>query len=121
MSATHICKALVVHCIDYRFVDLQKDFLAKLGYQGEYDLLTVPGAAKNVHRLEEWISLALKLHNPKELFIIDHEDCGAYGEDNSFATHKKHLDQAKEDLMNKYPEIKINTYISEFDKVEEVK
>jgi carbonic anhydrase len=120
MSETNTCKALVIHCIDYRFVDKQKSFLEESGYLKGYDLLTIPGASKNLDQIENWIELAVNLHQPQEILVIDHEDCGAYGQDNSLKTHKKYLDQARTTLCGKYPSLKVGTFISKFSGMERI-
>ncbi len=120
MEDTHSCKALVIHCIDYRFVEMQAEFLSTQGYKDQYDLLTVPGSSKNLHSVEEWVALAIKLHDPREILIFDHEECGGYGADNSIETHRMHLNQAKNDLAQKYPDVKIETFIATFDGVKEI-
>lgn len=114
------CKALVIRCIDFRFVTQQRDFLEKQGYKDKYDLLTVPGASKSLKKIAEAIDLAVKLHNPEEILIFDHEDCGVYQPDNSMENHKKHLRKAKTNLLKKYPELKVQTFITKFKTIEEI-
>ena len=85
---THIAKALVLSCIDYRFIDdvifsLEED--QKLSQR--YDLTALAGSslAYNQKEYKHWrktildqINLAIELHHIKKLIIFDHMDCGAY-------------------------------------------
>ena len=81
----HTCKALVIHCIDFRFRKSLAQFLeARFG--DSYDLISVAGGLKRlvVDPLEnnfilEQIKISDRLHKPEVILLIQHEDCGAYG------------------------------------------
>ena len=87
-ETTHFAEAIVLTCIDYRFVDSVFFFLndhPRLSQ--EYDLTTVAGASlgynqkKYIHwrqTLIDQINLAIDLHHIKQLIVFDHMDCGAY-------------------------------------------
>ncbi|PJE76037.1 hypothetical protein COV04_01690 [Candidatus Uhrbacteria bacterium CG10_big_fil_rev_8_21_14_0_10_48_11] len=60
--------------------------------------------------LLEDISISLRLHTPKEIVLINHGDCGAYGGRDAFtddeeekATYKQALLDAKEKLVVPLP------------------
>ena len=99
MSPSHSCKALVISCIDFRFITNQRDYLNTSGLKDNYDLITVPGASLNIEKIEDSIDTSFKLHNPDEVYIFDHIDCGAYGKDNSEERHVKNLSLAKEEIQ----------------------
>lgn len=111
---------MVIQCMDYRFVTEQRNFLVDKGYQNSYDLLVVAGASKNLEQIKDQIALSKKLHDPDEILIFDHEDCGGYGADNSFETHKENLLRAKSLLESAYPNTKIKLFFSKFEKIEEI-
>lgn len=110
--------ALVIHCIDYRFVNLTKDYLAKTNLK--YDLITYPGASKSIYLLFDAIAVSVNLHMPKKIMLIDHEDCGAFGVENSPRDHSKSLKRAKELTKVMYPSLPVETYIAKFTGVEEL-
>ena len=100
----HTCKALVLHCIDFRFRKSLAEFLeGKFG--DSYDLVSVAGGVKSlVSAIEdnnfilEQIRISNKLHKPEVFILIQHEDCGAYGGSVAFGdfltqqkTHNKKL------------------------------
>ncbi len=116
----HTCRALVITCIDFRFVSSQRDFLLGLGLENNYDLLTTPGASKNLLQIEGAIAASLRLHEPKEILIFDHEDCGAYGENNSFEAHRQNLLKAQLYLEKTYPKVKGRLFISSFGQIKEI-
>ncbi|MDP2664433.1 MAG: hypothetical protein Q8O97_00460 [bacterium] len=81
----HTCKALVLHCIDFRFRKNLAEFLeGKFG--DSYDLVSVAGGVKSLvsnvqenNFILEQIRISNKLHKPEVFILIQHEDCGAYG------------------------------------------
>src|SRR3989338_9268166 len=81
----HTCKALVIHCIDFRFRKSLALFLeARFG--DSYDLVSAAGGVKRlVHDpldnnfILEQVKISDTLHKPEVILLIQHEDCGAYG------------------------------------------
>ena len=122
----HHCDALVIHCIDFRFHEAIKNFLQnELGIKS-YDLLTIPGAAKHLTAagsaarrdgLLEDIGISIKLHEPKEIILINHSDCGAYGGRAAFsdeateeAAHRAALEEAKSVIGGKHQGVRMRSY-----------
>jgi carbonic anhydrase len=50
------------------------------GLEGCYDLVCLPGASKDFGErgLAEAVRLAVDLHGINEVYLVHHEDCGAY-------------------------------------------
>ncbi|MBI2098745.1 MAG: hypothetical protein HYT49_03835 [Candidatus Wildermuthbacteria bacterium] len=97
MSGQHVCKALAVHCIDFRIQRFLNEYLDKK-FPAAYDRVAVPGGVKYLvdggeagnYELEECM-VSYKLHHPEVFVLIQHEDCGAYGGSKAlgdFATEK---------------------------------
>ena len=120
MKKTHKAKALAISCIDFRFVTKIRDFLMDQGLNNNYDLITVPGASLSLPNITQSILTSIRLHEPDKIYIFDHEDCGAYKEDNSKKVHSRNLLKAKEILLNDYSKIQVNTYFVDQEKVEEI-
>ena len=120
MSDSNKCKALVISCIDYRFVSPRRDYLVNLSIKDQYDLLTTPGASINIQKIKEGIETSLRVHNPTEVHIFDHDDCAVYGENNSEERHVQNLTKAKEMIDKMLNNLKIYTYIIKFDKVKQI-
>lgn len=127
------CKAIILTCMDYRFVKLTHENLKTLGYEKNYDVFAAAGASlmynddkdKSINELESFkkvfeihVDLAKKLHDVKEILIIDHEDCGAYKEYygdalnklNEFAIHIMNTQLSLKELQAKYPKIKVKIF-----------
>ena len=80
-------QALMLSCMDYRFVDPMAAFMNSKGLDGKYDHVVLAGASLGVvsKKFAAWhdtfwqhLDVAIKLHGVHEVVVIDHLDCGAY-------------------------------------------
>ena len=75
---THACKACAVHCMDFRIQKTTDNLLKSLGLsEGDFDRVSIAGGAANFEQLEKHLELSKKLHNPSQIILTIHEDCGA--------------------------------------------
>lgn len=126
----HKAKALVLSCIDFRFQKMIEDFIeTDMRALRDYDHVAVAGAVRQLvnpvkpefqEYLLEQIRISVSLHTPDVMYLINHEDCGAYGEDNSRETHESDLRNAYTLLKEKYPQLDIKLFIATFDGLVEV-
>jgi len=129
----HHWSVLAVSCIDGRFVRRINDWIAE--QQGNiFDYRTEVGCSKAIidsvedrERLFGVIEVAIRLHSIKEIWLIDHIDCGAYGgskehddveSEESF--HKQKLDEAAGIIGDKFPELSVTKIYAGWDTIEEV-
>jgi len=119
----HTCKAVVLHCIDFRFQQVLNGHFDKEFPEG-YDLVSVAGGVKELvdkgdtnDFLLEQVKISCKLHHPQNIVLIQHEDCGAYGGSGAFkssndelAFQKEQLEKAAQLLKHHFPEINIQKY-----------
>ncbi len=86
----HKAKACILMCMDFRLQKSTQKWLGENGYLGECDEVIVAGASRDlVKPLEDFhrqallrqLDLSVKLHDPDEIVIIDHQDCGGYAQD----------------------------------------
>src|SRR3990170_4908679 len=78
------CRALVLSCIDYRSVEPLHGFLRDAGLAGATDIVGWPGGAlallgRDRDPVMGAIHTACELHDPRELILAVHEDCGRIG------------------------------------------
>jgi len=120
LKKLHHWEVLAVSCIDGRFIKKTIDWLTEQT-GGVFDFRTEVGATKAIIDCESdrnsfcnVIETSLRLHSVKQLFLIDHIDCGAYGGSKEFeneeAERKFHIDQldkAAEIIAAKFPSIEI--------------
>lgn len=126
----HHWEVLAVSCIDGRFIKRITEWLAEQT-GGVFDYRTEVGASKAIIDCEpdrqgccNVIETSLKLHSIKQLYLIDHVDCGAYGGSKNFAGedeerqfHIKHLDKAAEILAKKYPNLEIKKVFADWKEI----
>ena len=127
---------LVISCIDLRLTDNLLDFLHHDNLANRYDHFALAGAALSYHaggvhydlfrhhvlehydNFEHWkrslddhLQIAVDLHDIRDVYIVEHEDCGAYREflkngkftnrQDEIACHKKFALALAEDLHNR--------------------
>lgn len=103
---SHSCQAIVVSCMDFRLrKNLRKWTTSTL--KGGFDRLALAGGVKNLPFVLDQVELSYKLHHINEVYLINHEDCGAYGAEGTFAKHKRDLKFAKRIIHQKLPKLKI--------------
>ena len=120
MSQPHKCKSLVISCIDFRFVTKIRDYLVRKGLKDNYDLITVPGASLGLKNIASSILVSLQLHDPSEIYIFDHEDCGAYVKSNSKKAHMQNLKDARRIILEGSPNKQVKIFIAGFNNIEEI-
>ena len=114
----HICDAVVLACIDFRFwKETMKFAEVELGIK-TYDFPKMPGAAKAINDCHgetdvsmQCIGVPCNLHHAQKIVIVNHADCGAYGGSKEFKGdsdaeqkfHEVQLKSAKEKILQYYP------------------
>ena len=107
---SHTCKALVIHCIDFRLGKAIKKYLEDQNLLGDADIVSVAGAVKDLDYAMKQIDISKRLHNISEVILINHTDCGAYGGDDS--KHETDLETAKRAILAKFPELSVRKMIA---------
>jgi len=122
----HAALALVIQCLDYRFQSATRRFLLAKGLKDKYDLVSIAGSAKDLlgkdkSYILKQIEISVRLHGIKEVYLIHHLDCGAYGGRQAFkniktekARHLSNLAKAKKIINKKFPRLKVKRVIASF-------
>ena len=94
------------------------------------DIVRVAGVAKNLARpreerdrrfLLEQLRISRKLHEVRQIYLVNHEDCGAYGlekvedSEEELATHNNDLRAARAMLEEQFPGVEILIYFMPLD------
>ena len=124
----HACKALIIHCIDFRFAKAIKKYLEDQNLFGDIDIVSVAGAVKNIVEPKErghadflmkQIDISKTLHDIKQVILMNHTDCGAYGGRTAFYSdeeelnkHLSDLKSAKMRILEKFPEFEIKSVLA---------
>jgi hypothetical protein len=128
-ASDHKAKALVLSCIDFRFVESERYFLSRQHMGNQYDWTALAGAALALtgfpHMAESetfWDQLALsrQLHQIEKVIILDHQDCGAYASkiDPNLSqdpireqqVHADYLNRAYWNILKRYPDLTVELY-----------
>jgi carbonic anhydrase len=106
---SHTCRAIIVSCMDFRFQTFIRDWAVKNIGERNYDLVSWAGASKDIDNVLKMIELSVKLHATKEVYLVHHEDCGAYGPTGTKEIHCGDLKVNKAKILAKLPELKVKT------------
>jgi len=108
---SHTCKALVLHCIDFRLQKAVKKYLEDQGLLGDCDIVSIAGGVKDLDYAMKQIEIGQRLHNISEVILMNHTDCGAYGGDDS--RHEHDLETAKQTILQKFPGLTIKKILAQ--------
>ena len=119
-------EAVLLSCMDFRFVDGTARYMASRGLTDKYDHIILAGAALGAltEKFPAWnqtfwdhVGLAIDLHKIHQVMVLDHRDCGAYkmilGEDfakdpaQETAVHATQLQRLGKMIKEKYPALKV--------------
>jgi len=128
LSANHHATALVLSCIDFRFMNAEQQFLSNILPQ-KYDWTALAGASLAIsgfpHKAEatvfwDQLDLSYKLHSIEKVIILDHEDCGAYSSlinpnlhqnpEQEYQAHADYLNRAYTKIRHRYPNLDVELY-----------
>lgn len=122
-------QALVLSCIDFRFLKSELAFLAQKNLGNQYDWTALAGAslalAEFPHPADtiafwDQLDLSYRLHHIHQVIILDHQDCGAYTSvidsnlssdlERELQVHTDYLNRAYWAIRDRYPELNIELY-----------
>ena len=131
---SHHCQAALITCEDFRLHQRSDgrnyiaDFIKALGCDA--DLITRAGAVQDLFRpagtnfdksVFRDLDVSIKLHQAKEIYLVNHTDCGAYskfdfsGPEQEKEQHRKDLRAARELIMGEYPHITVKMFLLELE------
>ncbi len=125
---SHNCKALILHCIDFRFGGAIKNWLEENHLLNDCDIVSLAGATKGLVSpknsaepdiILRQIETSTGLHHISQIILMNHTDCGAYGGRDAFETaeieHNQHvsdMQRAKEIILEKFPDLRIKMVLA---------
>lgn len=104
------CDALIVSCIDFRFQKYIRRFLDENFGEKTFDYVGFGGGSKEMDQIMKQLDISVKLHDIKHVVLMNHENCGAYGEESTPERHSADLLKAKKMIEEKYPHLKVDLY-----------
>ncbi len=128
-ASSQAARALVLSCIDFRFVSRETILMQALNLEGQYDWTALAGASLALadfpHPCDAtafWDQLALahQLHQIQRVIILDHQDCGAYAArfgsrlaqdpERERHIHAEYLHRAARAIQKRYPSLGVDQY-----------
>ncbi|MGQ9836436.1 MAG: carbonic anhydrase [Cyanobacteriota bacterium] len=124
----HRAQALVLTCMNFRFVSWIPAFLARQDLDCAYDWVALAGGSLALmgfpHPAEaeafwDQLELCKQLHGIGKVIVIDHQDCGAYARVSKApfpdlaaeeSCHGSYLRQAAAQIRERYPELLVELY-----------
>ncbi|MEI6498852.1 MAG: carbonic anhydrase [bacterium] len=127
----HHWDVLVMSCIDGRFIKRTVDWTTD--QIGEvFDFRTGVGCSKAILQdkidCKDFVNVvrtAISLHKIKEIWLVDHIDCGAYGGSERFCGdeareknfHIEKLGEAAEVVQSNFPELVVKKFYADWDNI----
>lgn len=111
----HNAKAIIITCIDFRLQETINNWISQNFAPKTFDRVAWAGGVKNLEDILSQIEIAKRLHHIKKVILINHEDCGAYGEKGTEEKHAQDLQNAKEKILLKFPDLAVDTYYLKLD------
>ncbi len=128
-AADYKAKALVLSCIDFRFVASEQYFLSLQHLGNQYDWTALAGASlalaafphpADTTAFWDQLDLSYRLHHIEKVVILDHQDCGAYASkidpdlskdpEREQQVHADYLNRAYQAIRQRYPELDVELY-----------
>lgn len=104
---------LVIHCADPRFQSAYRQMIDNWGKY--YDLLVLPGASKPVAediKIVGTIKMLHGLHAFEEVHMMNHLDCGAFGDvDDELTAHFETLKKAEAAIVRILPNVLVYKHL----------
>ena len=112
---SHVCDAMVVACIDFRFQKFIREWTDKELAGKSFDMVGFAGSTKDLDTVMNQIDISVRLHEIKKLVLIHHEECGAYGVESTPERHEADLKKAREAVLAKFPDLQVDLYYLKLD------
>ena len=110
-----VADAIVVHCIDFRIQKYLDQWLAERFEHNKYDRVSLAGSVFDFYSILKQVEISDRLHDIKKVILINHEDCGAYGAEGTYARHKTDLEEAERKLEALFPHLDVEIYYLHLD------
>lgn len=111
----HKCSGLIVTCIDFRLQDFADKFIKDKFGTKNCDRVAIAGGVKDFENILNQIKISKRLHDINTVVLVNHEDCGAYGEEGTKEKQNKDLKKAAEEIKSQIPGVEVETYYLHLD------
>ncbi len=112
---SHNCDAIIVTCIDFRFQEYINNWISENLPPKNHDRVALAGGVKNLDAILEQVEIAKRLHHIHKAILINHENCGAYGEMGTPEKHSEDLKNAALKIKEQFLDLEVETYYLHLD------
>jgi carbonic anhydrase len=102
--------AIVITCIDFRFQQFINKWLKYVLKDYIYDRVALAGGIFDLYTILKQVEISNRLHQIKKVILMNHEDCGAYGNLGTYERHQKDLLDAEGVIEKLYPHLDVECY-----------
>lgn len=106
----HNCETVIVTCIDFRFQKYINNWISENFHSKSFDRVAIAGGVFDLNYVLKQVEISHRLHHIKKVVLVNHEDCGAYGEAGTPEKHAEDLNNAAAKIKAQYPELEVETY-----------
>jgi hypothetical protein len=111
----HIADSCLVCCIDFRFQKHIRKFTDEYLKNKTFDLVGFAGASKSLDVVLIQLDISVRLHQIKQVVLIHHEECGAYGPESTRERHAADLKKARMAILEKWPNLQVDLFYMKLD------
>lgn len=111
----HNCEAVIITCIDFRFQEYINKWIAENFSPKTFDRVAIAGGVFDLDYVLKQVEISHRLHHICKVVLINHEDCGAYGEAGTAKKHAEDLKNAASKIKGQYPDLEIEAYYVHLD------
>lgn len=111
----HHAESIVITCIDFRFQEVIDKWISQNFSHRTFDRVAFAGGVKSLEIILGQLEISVRLHHIKKVVLINHEDCGAYGEEGTKEKHAEDLKASKAKVLKIYPNLEVQTFYLHLD------
>jgi len=101
--------------MDYRLQKYLHPWIMSRFGADNFDIISLAGGVHDYEMVLKYVQLAVQIHSIKTVCLINHEDCRAYGRDDTYKRHAADLLDAKRKIEALFPHLAVETYYLHLD------
>ena len=112
------CGNLILHCMDYRLQESINKWIEERGLFGDIDRIAFGGPGLHHEIALQFIDIGCRAHGAKNVYIVQHEDCGAYNGHAAFPSLEAEREKLigdmlslKKKVLEIYPDVNVFSMI----------
>lgn len=111
----HHCDSCIITCIDFRFQEYINKFIEENFPVKSFDKVSLAGGVFDFETILKQVEISKSLHHINKVLLINHEDCGAYGEAGTEEKHIEDLKNAAGGIKAEFDDLDVEKYYLHLD------